>query len=492
MHTRTVIGIAGILALCGTAASAQDISWLSAVDGDWGDAGNWAGGNIPNTTTEVPVLGLSGMYTVTSTANRTFGGLMITNPDAVFNWGTNSYNCHGDILNNGVININFNSSVFNSNLFFNADATISGTGTIRLIATSDTGDAGIQANAFNIVNASGHTIAGSGQLTGTMTNMGDIVGDNHGALGLRLNGVLTQMGSGRVIGDAGVVELGNGSFTTGGEFATMNGGEINVPNNLATINDVNITGDVTISGGNNGLALGGDIQNNGTITINSNLNIFNARLRFDTNATVNGTGTINMSMASTDQNDARIITEGEFTGTIGAGQTVQGSGVIDGDQGGTIVNNGTIIANDPSFVLGISGSHSAGSGEYRAEGDGVLQLNNASVLDGLTFDTSGNGLVDVRGGLITMSNTTNNGRLGVQGNGHTLGLIGPLTNNDSLDINSNANIFNAQLRFDADTAVNGTGTINMIAESDLNDAQIITRPVSSVPSVQTRPSSVRV
>lgn len=475
MHTRTVIGTAGILALCGTAASAQDIDWINAVDGNWSDAGSWAGGNIPDTSTEVPVLGLVGMYTVTSTANRTFGGVRITNPDAAFNWGTNSYSCFGDVLNNGVINLNFNNSSFNSNLFFQANATISGSGTIRFNANAGTDDSAINAGAFIVTHASGHTIAGSGQLTGTMLNMGDIIADEIGGQGLRLNGTLDQAGGGRVIADGGTIILGNGSISTGGEFASMNGGVINVPSNLASINGVNITGDVTINGGGDTLGLNGDIFNNGSISINDNLNIFNAHIRFDADAAINGTGAITMAMITGDQGDAQIYTNGVLTGRIGSGQTVSGSGQIDGRSGGTIINNGTIIANDDAFPLGISGSHSAGSGEYRAEGDGVLQLNNGSVLDGLTFDSSDNGSVEIDGGLITASNITNKGVMGIRGGGRTLGLVGTLTNNNTVNVNSNDNIFNAHIRFDADSVIDGTGTINMtVSSGDRSDAQIHT------------------
>lgn len=475
MSTRHTLAIASLIALTGTAASAQNIDWINAVDGDWSDSFNWAGGNIPDATTEVPVLGLVGMYTVTSTANRTFGGVQITNPDAAFDWGANTYNCFGDVLNNGLINLNFNNSGFNSNLSFQTNALISGTGTIRFNAVASTDDSAINSGASVVTHASGHTIAGSGQITGTMMNMGDIIADEIGGLGLRLNGTMDQTGGGRVIADGGTIILGNGSVTNGGEFATMNGGVINVPSNLASISGVNITGDVTINGGGDTLGLNGDIENNGHISINENLSVFNAHIRFDANAAINGTGTIEMIAASGDLGDAQIYTNGVFLGTIGSGQTVSGSGLIDGRTGGTIINNGTIIADDPAESLGIAGMHGAGAGTYRADGEGVLSLRNGAILDGLTFDSSGNGSVTVDGNTVTGSNLTNNGHFGVSGGGRTLALVGPMTNNDTVNINNNNNIFNAHIRFDANTVIDGTGTITMtVSSGDRQDAQIYT------------------
>jgi len=180
--------------------------------------------------------------------------------------------------------------------------------------------------------------------------------------------------------------------------------------------------------------------------------------------------------AHSEQGDAQLYTNGIFIGTIGNGQIVQGSGQIDGRAGGEIINNGTIIANDAGFVLGISGVHNPGSGEYRAEGDGVLGLNSGTMLTGLVFDTSGNGSVDVTGSIATANSITNNGQMGVPGQGRTLALIGPMTNNDTLTINTNDNIFNAHLRFDSNTQVNGSGDIVMIGNSNRDDAQIYTSP----------------
>lgn len=475
MKCNQLIFSCAIVAIAGSCVNAQSIDWLMPVDGDWGVAGNWAGSNIPDNASEIAVLGHSGAYTVTSTSGRTLGGMMITNPDAMLQFDHNTYSLFGDVVNNGLLTLNFNATVFNSAINFQNNATISGTGMIRLNAVANNDDSQINASSGTLIHASGHTIAGSGRLSGVMSNMGDIIADDPAGQGLQLSGTMTQSGTGRIGADTGTLILGSGSLTSGGEFFTINGGLVNIPSSLATISDVDNTGDITIAGNGTTLALGGSIENNGSITINPEASVFNAHMRFETSATIGGTGTISMQ-AHSEQGDAQLYTNGIFTGTIGNGQIVQGSGQIDGRAGGEIINNGTIIANDAGFVLGISGVHNPGSGEYRAEGDGVLGLNSGTMLTGLVFDTSGNGSVDVTGSIATANSITNNGQMGVPGQGRTLALIGPMTNNDTLTINTNDNVFNAHLRFDSNTQVNGSGDIVMIGNSNRDDAQIYTSP----------------
>ena len=474
MHTRTVIGIAGILALCGSAASAQDIHWINALGGDWGDAANWDAGNVPNIATERAIFGLVGGYTVTSSNNRTFGGFTINNPDVILEFGTATQTLHDGIVNNGLVVVNINNSTFNSVLNFASNAMISGTGEIRMIATGQINDAQINAGSVTVTHMAGHTIAGSGSINGNWINEGDIVADDSKGTGLEISGQMTQSGAGRIGADAGIVHLGNNSLITGGELMTINGGSIQVDVNLASLDNVQNNGDINVLGNGKSLGLDGSIQNNGSINLNPNMNIFNASLLFNADASILGTGTISM-ISLGDQTDARIYTGSGVTGTIGVNQIVSGSGRIEGTSGGVIINNGTIIANDPAQVLGIGGTHGAGSGMYRAEGDGVLGLNNLAMIFGCTFDTSENGIATVIGSTATMDSVLNMGQMGVRGDGYTMALVGDLTNNGTLTLNDNTNIFNATLRFDAPVSLNGSGTTMMIMGStDNGDARILT------------------
>ncbi|MEZ6164709.1 MAG: GC-type dockerin domain-anchored protein [Phycisphaerales bacterium] len=362
----------------------------------------------------------------------------------------------------------------NSVLNFASNATISGTGEIRMIATGQINDAQINAGSVTVTHMAGHTIAGSGSISGNWFNEGDIVADDSKGTGLEISGQMTQSGAGRIGADAGIVHLGNNTLITGGELLTINGGSVQVDVNLASLDNVQNNGDINVLGNGKSLGLDGSIQNNGSINLNSNMNIFNASLLFSADASILGSGTITMFSLG-DQNDARIYTGSGVTGTIGANQIVSGSGRIEGTSGGMIINNGTIIANDPAQVLGLGGTHGAGSGVYRAAGDGVLGLNNLAMITGCTFDTSENGIVTVIGSTATMDSVLNLGQMGVRGDSNAMALVGNLTNNGTLKINDNTNLFNASLRFDAPVSLNGSGTTMMVMGStDNNDARIFT------------------
>jgi len=474
MLRSTIYSACTLIALAGTSAGAQVIDWIAPIDGNWNNSANWTGANIPNAIGEDAVLGLVGAYTVSMTDNFTIGSLTLTNPLANLEIGNSrTLTLAGDLTNDGAIVINFPTTIFNTHLSFGADATISGAGSIRLIAQSDPADAQILANAFTITHALGHTIRGSGQLAGNMLNSGSIIADDPGGAGLRLVGTLTQDATGSITADAGTMLLGNGSTTTGGTMNTANGGVIELQNN-ATIGNITNNGQLNIPGQTWFLGINSTITNNGDILINSNNAIFNGHIRFDANAAINGSGTVTM-VSLGELGDAQILTAAGIVGTIGASQTIQGSGLITGAGAGTIVNNGTINGNDPAVGLAIAGNHDgSGGGVYRAD-DGSIILNNGLVLDGGTFDSSGTGIVDlISNGLATLSNATNLGQMGIRGQGGAIGLVGPMTNDGTLTINSNDNIFNAHLRFDATTTIDGSGTVRMVSMGDLGDAQLFT------------------
>ncbi|MGV6814326.1 MAG: beta strand repeat-containing protein, partial [Phycisphaerales bacterium] len=477
MKKSALINACALVALAGTSAGAQVIDWAAPVDGNWNVAANWTGSNIPDIIGEDAVLGLAGAYTVSLTNSYTIGSLTLSNPLATLEIGNNqTLTLGGDLQNNGTLIVNSPATVFNTHLSFAADATISGNGSIQLIANSAANDAQILPNTFIVTNGAGHLIHGSGKLNGNMQNAGNIIADDPAGAGLLLSGTLTQSAAGIAGADAGIMTLGNGSVTTGGELVTSNGGTIHNQSGVATIGDIINSGDITIAGNNSTIALNGNLNNNGTITINSTNQVFNGHLRFDTGAIIGGSGTVTMISAGS-ANDAQIYTNGLFTGTIGANQTIEGSGQINGDNDGTIANNGTINANDPNgFSLLLLGNHNgSGGGVYRAD-DGLLDLGNGLVLDGGTFESTGAGIAERTGnGIATLSNITNNGQMGVRGQGGSITLTGPMTNNGTITLNTDNAVFNAHLRFGATTTLDGSGTVHMqLGGSDLSDAQVFT------------------
>lgn len=478
MNRKVNLSALAIVALAGSSAGAQVIDWASATSGDWNLASNWIAGGVPDTIGEDAVLGLVGGYTVDASNNFTIGALSITNPLVTLNVGrSRTLTLNSGLFNDGSIIVNPTGTLFNAHLSFAADTVIAGAGSITLNAQTEPNDAQILINAFTLTHPNGHTIRGTGHISGAMINSGNIIADVPGGVGLRLAGTTTQTATGSIGANGGTLILAGGSVTTGGLFNTINGGAIEAQN-TATIGNIINAGTINIPGQTWFLALNGDVQNDGIITVNSNSAIFNAHLRFDTASAINGSGTVQM-LSMGDLGDAQLYTNGLFDGTIGANQTVAGSGRINGDSGGTIVNLGTINANhaavdpDPARALELLGNH-AGGGIYRSD-DSVLGLGGGLILTGGTIETTGVGIAKVTGsGIATISGVTNNGQMGIDGQGGSINLDGILTNNGTLTINSNNAIFNAHLRFGANTTIDGTGTISMIAAGNSGDAQLFT------------------
>jgi len=124
------------------------------------------------------------------------------------------------------------------------------------------------------------------------------------------------------------------------------------------------------------------------------------------------------------------------------------------------------------FPLELRGIHT-GSGVYRSD-NGLLALIGGASLDGGTFDSSGTGIVEkTNNGITTLSNITNNGEMGVRGQGGIIELPTNLTNNGNITLNTDGAVFNAHIRFVSDSSIDGTGTINMATAGNMGDAQII-------------------
>ncbi len=381
---------------------------------------------------------------------------------------------NGSVQNDGTIDININESVFNAHLRFDANAAISGTGVINMATNGDPGDAQIYTNGlFDGTIGMNQIVQGSGMVDGrsdgTIINLGIINGNGLNALELRGN----HSGGGMYRSDDGLLTMIGGLVLDGGTFDSSGTGIVDMTSTgSATLSNVTNLGEMGIRGQGGFIDLAGPLTNNGTIAINSNDNIFNAHLRFMTDAVIDGNGLITMQVID-GINDAQLFTGGIFDATLGAGQVVQGSGMIEGRDGGTIINLGTINGNDPAKSLELRGNHTGG-GVYRSD-DGSIALIGGLNLDDGTFDSSGTGIVDMTSsGSATLSNVTNLGEMGIRGQGGFIDLAGPLTNNGTIAINSNNNIFNAHLRFMTDTVIDGTGMITMLVNEANNDAQIFT------------------
>lgn len=461
---------AALVSAAGTARG-QTASWVAAVDGAWETASNWSTNNVPNATGESALLGLSGPYTVSLSSSISIGALTITNPDAVLRIEASRSLSVIDstTLNDGTIWINPEGSVFDTQFLIGQPTLLDGGGTILLGAASGTGsfaDAQLESGApAGIVTiGGGQVVRGNGQLTGTgFVNEGQIIGDDPAGPGIQINGPLTQTGLGRIDVTNGFVSTGALASIVGGEIFGNGAGSFRVTANAIDMADITLNGPLGIASGNL-LLLDGPVVNNNTITINDNNQVFNGVLGFNVETAITGNGTI-MMMTNGSTDDAQIRANGVL-GTIGAGQSVVGSGQIQG----TIRLEGSMTADHPTTNLVILDSVT-GPGVLRAIGDGRLAFSSA-VVSGLTVETADNGIVSAESGSTDVSAMVNTGSMGIAG-GATLSLVGDLTNNGLLTMNYTNNVFNAVLRFNADAAVLGTGEIRMITSGSLGDAQIV-------------------
>ena len=475
MHTRRTLVIASLLAVCGSTAGAQVTSWLNPVDGNWNEDLKWDTGMSPNSSVMEVMLGLSGAYTVFTTNNWSINDLTISNADATLSIGGTQHTLLGDLMNDGTVLVNTDATIFNKSLYFDADSVISGSGSIVLNGLGGPDDANVWVDGDNVVtHALGHSIRGSGRLLGAMNNNGLIVADEPAGAGLQLEGLLDQTGGGLAGAENGArLLLGSGGTTIGGELFTNTGGEIFVNQNNHHFDGVNLTGDLVLPGSGRNLIIDSTFQNNGTMTLNPELNVFNATLRFDNDVTIEGSGTITLHSAG-DFGDAKLLSNGAVTITIGTSQTVEGSGSLDAASMGLVVNRGTINANDPAQALGLDGAHLGDGGIYRADG-GELNLRNGSSVSNAVFDSSAGGRVELDiSGAASVSDSTNLGDMIIRGGGGRLDIEGTIVNDGVISLNPEGNIFNANMRTLGGATLNGSGSVVMKQVGSTGDARIYT------------------
>jgi fibronectin-binding autotransporter adhesin len=378
---------------------------------------------------------------------------------------------NGPVTNNNTLTLNPNDQIFNAILRFDVETTLGGTGTVVMRTAGDTSDAQITTAAgITGTIGAGQAISGSGQILGQISLIGSATADNPNT-NLELRGTLSGSGQIGAENDAWLSFIN--ADVSGLTIETDTGGVVGPAIGTTTASSIVNNGDAVIAGGGTTLSLVGDLTNNGTLTLNFDNRIFNAILRFDTNAPITGSGQIRM-LTSGDTNDAQIVAAPGTVGTIGAGQSVSGSGLISGD----IVLLGSVSADFPATNLSVTGSLT-GSGSLRAENAAWLSFTNAAI-SGLTIETDTGGVVGAAVGTTNASDLTNNGHAVIAGGGTILALTGNTTNNGTITVNFDDRIFNAILRLEDAAGITGDGQIILKTAGTLDDAQItVPEPLSS-------------
>jgi fibronectin-binding autotransporter adhesin len=334
------------------------------------------GGNI---TANGGTVLITGGATITGgTLNQTGTGVL-TSGTATLNGVTistgSTYNVGGQTFLEGTITNNGTITNPNNTLTIaGGDVTLTGGGTVSM-----TSDAFFnQASSGLTLNNVNNTIKGTGQLgqNGMALNneSGGTVNATGGTLSLNGGGLVTNAGlleatttgtlnisntvnnSGNITANGGIVNIS--STINGGTLNTLNGGTMN--GNGAVLNGVTLSTASTLNDSGQ-VFLEGTITNKGTITVpNNTLTVAGGPV------TLTGGGTVTMSSdAFFNQSSGGLVLNN-------VNNTIEGTGQL-GQNGLTINNGGTILANVNGGILNVNGGGTlTNTGTLKAANGGTL------------------------------------------------------------------------------------------------------------------------
>ncbi|MGP1347873.1 MAG: hypothetical protein ACTS3F_14545 [Phycisphaerales bacterium] len=471
LRTPIALTIAAGCAATPLAMAGTEIEWKDPVSGLWNNSTLWDPANVPNMAGESANISVPGIYVVTIDSPIGIDNLAIVNPSAQLDISSGDALTilSGQIKNSGRIVVNYQAATFNATLALSPTTQVSGEGEIILQRVSgDAGDARLTAQP-GTYHAPDHTIRGSGLIEGTLENEGAIIADDFKqplditAQILNDNGIIIGL-------DFGAVRLVSGGSIFGGTLDTLSGGVIIAEDGLIDSVDIVSTGIVAVEGGGLLEVSAGTIDNEGVIVVNRTGNSFNAQLLILDSVTFAGDGEVQLNQINTDPNDARVVVQSGATLTNTADHEFIGAGRIEGD--GSLQNDGIISAEFLERPLRINlPVVQSPAGLVRAVDDLVLIENLGSITGGIlggiepAFVSGAGGAIDA---------VTNVGNLAIEG-GATLDLgPGGLTNDGKALINRQGNTFNARLIIEADTTIDGDGTMTLNrGSSDPFDAEIL-------------------
>ncbi|USN98611.1 MAG: hypothetical protein H6810_10625 [Phycisphaeraceae bacterium] len=502
-----------VVALAGLAAGATaqtDIFWNAGSAG-WNNAANWSPMNVPDATDEnALILGPSGI-TVTLDLTPFINSLSIGAGVTLACEAARSLVLTGDLDNDGLILVNPSNSSADATMQFNADAAISGTGTLRLAGGGN--DAGLYTSGATLTNSFGHTIDGAGLIGAALVNEGVVSSLDAGfgtelelngspktnnstmsaAAGssLRFTGVVISQGPGGTIGaDMGGLVIFNGNVTvTGGAIGGQETVE-RLAGGTLTLSDVALAQDVNVAATGSVFYNGALLDCSGVIILNDSTSANDAVLQFNTDTTATGGGEVFLAGSG---NDSQVLTNAT-TLTIAPDFSLGGSGEVHA----ALVNNGLVRAypsangngrlrlltenktNNATMraevggaleVSGITLTQGAG-GEILADGGSVEFVGNQAVSGGTIRSANGGVVTRVDTGTLTLTGVDIETDLGVVAtgtvlyNGPTMNCTGAIVLNDTTSAND------ALLRFDTDTIASGGGSIFLGGSN--NDSQVQT------------------
>ena len=486
-------------------------NWLTG-SGLWSDKGSWSAGVVPNGSGyDAYITGIGGGITVQvdggyDICNLTLGyGNTLAIQNGV--WANLGYEGGlSSITNNGTIALDANGS--STKLILAGNVDLEGSGVLSLGANNRQIINYISgASSYYLKNGANHTIIGTGyvgELGMAIINDGTITASG-GSLYIYAGweaGKLTNNGILQAV-DGATLYLSDGTFTnnnviraTNGstvaliEHATVTGGSLTSSDSTSKITGGNVTlNNVTLTEGSKykqtdgtTTTLAGTITNNGTIILDSYSGAEALFLSGD--VTLAGSGTINLGAGYHYNSNYISAGSANYTLTIGADQTIAGTGFIGNQTGFKIVNYGTISANNSGTALYIYSGAIPGKltnyGTLQAVDGGILALSSGTFdnSNGVINATSGSTVALVEGATVTGGNLTSDDTSKITGTNVTLNnvtltsgstykqvdgtgttLAGTITNNGTIFLNAYSG--SEKLAISGDVVLNGTGTISM-------------------------------
>jgi hypothetical protein len=357
VSTQSAIGVMALAAASLVANAGTVVSWGAVANGSWGNASNWTPMMVPGVSDDV-VIGHSGFYAVSVNGLESAADVSITNVDAFLDINSaHALSIFGNLDNEGTVVINPVSAGSLTTLYFDNNANITGSGSIRLNGFGPR--ARITSGVGRVVtNGQFHTIEGFGQIEAGLVNEGLVSANMIGnELSLRTNsmqnnmfmeavdgGVLnisgitvTHSGSGeiRAVGADSEVRL-TGSTILGGKLLSSLGGEIDVTN-ASTLDDVEADADLRVKN-SHVLNIRNSIINNGEILVNPVSGDSETSLVFLDSSSLEGSGAVTLNgfgvRANLKADETLIVTNT-------SNHTIQGKGQIEA----SLINEGVVSAN---------------------------------------------------------------------------------------------------------------------------------------------------
>jgi hypothetical protein len=472
-------------------AVGQMIDWIAGT-GSWSTASNWSPQNVPDAAGEsarFPAGG--GSYTTTLNISPTLDAVDISNATTTLNLGSQTltallspgisnygivsansgtgtvagvianapggiFRCPGGRIlqlagpavgNDGQFLVNSDGTSANARLTLSSSVEFSGAGEIVLLSATSVADAEISCSAgATLTNALGHTIRGTGTVSGPVVNYGRVAGGgtaygltlagdnktNHSVIETLPGGLVTlstgidQSAGGWIRATDGTVRLAAGAVVTGGTLGASGSGAFVCSAGSPNLVDVTNEGPIDIQSGVSVLAGGSTFTNNGRVRVNSAGASGNTYLYLGNELTLQGSGEIAMAI-STDQADANLDAPPSAWSTHTAGHTICGAGTVSASMNnqGTmradvsgkrlllnmpgLMNDGLLTATAGGILdLACDSVMQSGAGTILADG-GTARLSGPASITGGSMQSSSGSQIQTYSGTVTVADIRNSG-----------------------------------------------------------------------------------